>query len=382
MIVRSRHTSRIRQLLDEFAVVGLLGARQVGKTTLARALVGEPVHWFDLEDPVHLAALADPSLALRSLTGTIVIDEVQRKPDLFPLLRVLADRPGKPARFVVLGSAAPDLLRQSSETLAGRIAYHLLGGFTLDEVGGEAAESLWLRGRFPDAFLAASDEASFRWREQFVRTFIERDAALLGLPLPPATMRRFWSMLAHWHGQEWNASEFARAFGVSHTTVRSYLEALEGTFLVRQLRPWHENISKRQVKAPRIHLSDSGLLHALLGLRDRTDVLGHPRAGASFEGFAIEEILTALGTPPEGAFYWRTHAGAELDLLVVHGRRRVGFEIKLTDAPRRTRSMTSAAETLSLDELVVVHAGTASYPIGENMRAVPISRVWSELGPL
>lgn len=364
--------------------MAILGARQVGKSTLARGLAaarGGKTSYFDLEDPRDLAPLAEPMLALRSLSGLVVLDEVQRVPDLFAPLRVLADRP-RGARFLVLGSASPSLLRQSSESLAGRISYHRLGGFALDEVGESRWKRLWLRGGFPRSFLASSESRSVSWRRDFLRTFVERDLPQLVLGVPAATMERFWAMLAHYHGQIWNASELARAFGVSQHTVGRYLDILTGTFVVRRLQPWHENLSKRQVKAPKIFVADSGMLHALLGLPTWRDVERHPKVGASFEGFALTEVATRLGARAEECFFWATHAGAELDLLIVRGRRRLGFEVKYTEAPRVTPSMRTALADLGLERLDVVHAGPDTYPLAPRIRAVSISRLMHDVKPL
>ena len=371
-IPRQHHLARVRLLMDEFPVVALLGARQVGKTTLARqlaAVYSDPVTWFDLEDPVDLARLEDPGLELRPLRGLVVLDEIHRLPGIFQLLRVLADRPGPPARFLVLGSASTDLLRQTSESLAGRVAFHQLDGFDLTEV--DDLERLWLRGGFPRSYLARSGPASRRWRDGFIQTLLARDLPDLGSTIPQATLRRFWTMLAHWHGQVWNGAEFGRAFGVSHTTVRRYLNLLTSVFVVRQLQPWFENIRKRQVRSPKVYIADSGILHALLGLTGRTDVVSHPKVGASWEGFVIQQIVQLMRAPPEQCFHWSTHAGAELDLLVLDGARRQGFEVKRAEAPRLTRSMRSAMETLSLDSLDVVHAGTERYRLAPGVRALP-----------
>ena len=382
-VVRSEHLRRIRLLLREFPVVAVLGARQVGKSTLARQLVASrraPATWFDLENPADLARLADPGLELRPLRGLVVLDEIHRLPGVFPLLRVLADRPRTPARFLVLGSASPELLRQTSETLAGRVAYHELDGFRLREV--EDLERLWLRGGFPRSYLAPTAPASRRWRDGFIRTFLTRDVPDLGSTVPPPTLRRFWTMLAHWHGQVWNGAEFGRAFGVAHTTVRRYLDLLASVFVVRQLQPWHENISKRQVRSPKVYIADSGVLHALLGLSTREAVLSHPKVGASWEGFVVQQIVQLLAAPPEQCFHWSTHSGAELDLLVVAGNRRYGFEVKRAEAPRPTPSMRSAVETLGLDRLEVVHAGTQTYAMAPGMRALPAGRLAAVLKPL
>ncbi len=382
---RIRTVQTIMGLLQRNPVVGLIGARQVGKSTLAR-LIAEaydgPVSVFDLEDESDLARLSDPLLALRPLNGLVVLDEIQRRPELFPALRVLADRPGCSCRFLILGSAAPELLRQASETLAGRIIYHTLGGFTLDEVGMDSLDPLWVRGGFPRAFLAADDASSLEWRRGFIRTFLERDLPQLGVRVASGTMRRFWSMLAHYHGQTWNASEFARSFGVADTTVRHYLDILTSALVLRQLSPWHANIAKRQVKAPKVYIADSGLLHGLLNLRSMEDVAGHPKLGASWEGFLIGQLLDHLGAEPDECFFWATHTGAELDLLVVRGRVRRAFEIKRTSAPAVTPSMRSALADLQLDVIDVVYAGDRTFPLHERVRAVGCTRLLDDVPAL
>ncbi len=373
MIDRPAHQAILADLLDQFPVVGLLGARQVGKTTLARQFLARrelAFTAFDLEDPTDLAKLADPKLALEQLEGLVVIDEVQRIPELFPVLRVLVDRPANPARFLVLGSAAPDLLRQSSETLAGRIAYHELPPLRLDEVGDQASETLWLRGGFPLSYLAEDDARSLRWREVFVRTFLERDLPQLGSAVPASTMRRFWTMVAHYHGERWNASAIGGSLGVSSPTVRRYLDTLTDSLVVCQLAPWFENLKKRQVRAPKVYLTDTGLLHALLGLGNRDQLLGHPKAGASWEAFAMQEVVRLLGVAWDRCYYWATHQGAELDLLVLRGGRRLGFEFKLTSSPKTTRSMHSALRDLALDRLHVVFPGEERFPLHERIEAV------------
>ena len=385
VIQRTGHLRRLRSLLRQFPVVGILGARQVGKTTLAGQLAEThrgPVTYFDLESVEDLARLADPMLALRPLTGLIVLDEVQRRPDLFTQLRVLVDQPRMRRKFLVLGSASPDLLRQTSETLAGRIAYQELAGFSLEEVGLRQWSKLWHRGGFPRSFLARSESDSLRWREAMIRTFLERDIPALGLRLPAATLRRFWMMLAHYHGQVWNASEFARSFGVAHTTVQRYLDLLSATFMVRQLPAWHENVGKRQVKAPKVYLRDSGLLHALLGLEGGGAMESHPKVGASWEGFALDAVRTQLGALPEECYFWAAHSGAELDLLVVRGKVRRGFEFKRTTAPAVTRSMRIAIEDLGLSRLYVVYAGSHSFAMGPRIRAIALDRLLEDLEPL
>jgi hypothetical protein len=385
MIDRSGHVARLQWLFRTFPVVGLLGARQVGKTWLAGRLAaqgGRNVTRFDLESPADLGRLADPLLALEGLRGLVIIDEIQRRPDLFPALRVLADRPRRPARFLILGSATRDLLRQSSETLAGRIAYHELGGFALAETGAGRLRRLWQRGGFPRSYLASSDVASVTWRKEFTATFLERDLRALGFDLPSTTLGRFWTMLAHYHGQIWNGAELARAFAIAESTVARYLDALTGTFMIRQLRPWSENLAKRQVKTPKIYLADSGILHSLLGIHDHAALETHPKIGASWEGFLLEQIVQHLGASTEEAHYWATHQGAELDLLVVRGRTRRAFEIKRTTAPAVTKSMHVAMADLKLDTLDVVHAGSNTFPLAPGIRAVAAGRLLEDVAKL
>lgn len=385
MVHRNRDLTKLTELISRHPVVGIVGARQIGKTTLARAFAAsrsEPVVHFDLEHPADLARLQDPMLALEDLRGLVIIDEVQRQPDLFTVLRVLADRPELPTRFLVLGSASPDLLRQSAESLAGRIVYHELRSFSLADTGSAALDRLWLRGGFPRSYLADSDQASDEWRQGFIRTFLERDLPQLGINVPAQTMRRFWTMLAHCHGQIWNASELARSFGVSDVTVRRYLDHLTAALVVRQLQPWHENLKKRQVKAPKIYIADPGLLHGLLNLPEYEDVTAHPKLGASWEGFLLQEIVARLGARPDECFFWATHSGAELDLLVIRGRRRLGFEFKRTVAPKVTRSIRVAADDLRLDRLDVIHAGKETFPLAVGIRAVAARQVWEEIQPL
>ena len=384
MIARPRHVHALVRLLGQFPVVGIVGARQVGKSTLARQVASHfgSATSFDLEDPADVAALGDAGLALRPLRGLVILDEIQRLPELFPLLRVLADRPGTPARFLVLGSASPGLLRQGSETLAGRVAWYELDGFSLDELGPDATDDLWLRGGFPRSFLAGDDAASSEWRRQFVTTFLERDLPGLGVTVPARTLRRFWTMLAHWHGQLLNSSELGRSLGVADTTIRRYLDLLAGAFVVRPLLPWHANTGKRQVKAPRVYLRDSGLLHALLGLETAEQVLRHPKLGASWEGFATEQVLALLGARPDEVFFWRTHNGAKLDLLVGPESWRLGFEFERTSTPRLTRSMRIALTDLGLERLVVVYPGERCFPLGERVEAVGMGRLLEVVEPL
>jgi hypothetical protein len=322
-------------------------------------------------------------LALEPLRGLVVLDEIQQLPDVFPVLRVLADRRDTPARFLVLGSAGPALLRQGSESLAGRIAYHELGGLTLDEIDPGNADRLWVRGAFPRSFLADSEAGSARWRREFVRTFTERDLPGLGVGVPSETMRRFWTMLAHAHGHTLNASAIGRSFGVSDTTVRRYLDTLASALVVRQLPPWHENLRKRQVRAPKVFVADTGVLHALLGLDSREALEGHPQVGASWEWFATSNVVERLGARwGEDAFFWATHAGAEIDLVVIRGVRRLGFEVKRTTAPTVTPSMRIALEDLHLDRIDVLHAGRDTYPLGDRIRAVSTYRIWTDIEPL
>jgi hypothetical protein len=382
VIDRHHEIKELISLLKRYRVVGIVGARQVGKTTLARSLldyVGGSYFYYDLENPEDLARLADPMFALKGLKGLVVIDEVQRFPELFPILRVLVDRPKASERFLVLGSASPELLRQGSESLAGRIIYHELGGFSLDEVGIKNHQRLWLRGGFPRSYLASSDKLSEEWRRGFIRTFLERDLPQLGVTIRSTTLHRFWNMLSHYHGQVWNASEFGRSFGVADTTVRNYLDLLTSALVVRQLLPWHENISKRQVKSPKVYIADSGLLHMLLGIKTRNDLERHPKIGASWEGFVIEQVIHLMGFKKEDCFFWATHAGAELDLLVVKGREKIGFEVKLTSSPRVTPSMRSALSDLKLQRLYVIHSGEETFQLERKIQAIALTRLLDDL---
>lgn len=385
VIERKEELSILHRLLRRHPVVAIVGARQVGKTTLARMLLedwpGES-HFFDLENPEDLARLGDPMLAFKGVSGLVVIDEIQRLPDLFAVLRVLVDRPRSRARFLILGSASPELLRQSSESLAGRIIYRELGGFSLAEVGINRGDRLWLRGGLPRSFLAGAHAESHEWRRAFITTFLERDLPGLGINISSVTMRRFWTMLAHYHGQVWNASEFGRSFGVADTTVRGYLDRLTSALVVRQLQPWHENIAKRQVRASKVYIADSGLLHALLNLKTRTDVEAHPKSGASWEGFVIEQVIRILGADRSECYFWATHAGAEIDLLVVRGRSKLAFEVKRTVMPKVTPSMKHAIGDLRLTRVDVIHAGDGTFPLGRNMRAVAFERLLQDLHPL
>jgi predicted AAA+ superfamily ATPase len=382
---RAVHLGAIKRLFQSHSVVAILGPRQVGKTTLARhyaETLKSTAHHFDLEDADDLARLSDAKLTLGRLRGLVVIDEIQRRPELFPTLRVLVDTPKTSLRFLVLGSASPEFLKQSSETLAGRIAYHELSGFSHGEVDPKRMDRLWLRGGFPRSFLAKSDPASQDWRAGFVRTFLEHDLPQLGLNLPSPQLRRFGTMVAHYHGQLWNASEIAGSMGISDTTARRYLDLLASTFLVRLLLPWSENLGKRQVKTPKIYFTDSGILHTLLGLRTMADLENNPKLGASWEGFLLSELASRLNIGKEECYFWATHQGAELDLLVVRGNQRLGFEIKRTSSPTITKSMHIAIQDLKLDQLTVIHAGEHSFPLSGEMQAVSARHLLTEIHPL
>jgi predicted AAA+ superfamily ATPase len=371
VIARAGYQSLIRAALARTPVVSLLGPRQVGKTTLARMVArNRKATFFDLESPADLARLSAPMQALEPLRGLVVIDEIQRLPRLFEILRVLADRPRTPARFLILGSADPRLIRGVSESLAGRVSHIDVSSFDLSEVGAAQASRLWLRGGLPRAFLADSDGQSLAWRRDYVRDFLQRDLSELGVTIPSATLGRFWNMVAHYHGGIWNAAEFARSLGASENTARHYLDILTGTWAVRALQPWFENLGKRQIRSPKVYIRDAGLLHALLDLESPTQLMGHPKAGASWEGFAIEQIVTLLRA--REAYFWGTHQGAELDLLVMYRGKRYGFEMKLADAPVATKSMRIALEDLKLERIFAVYPGKASYPLDEKIQVVSI----------
>jgi uncharacterized protein len=373
MIVRMADIVLVRSALRRSRVVALLGPRQCGKTTLAREIVPpDSLNYFDLEDPRSIARLSEPDTALRPLKKWVVIDEIQRRPELFPLLRVLADRRPLPARFLVLGSASPDLLRQSSESLAGRIETVHLEGFRLADLGAEAQDRHWLRGGFPRAYIARSEADSLAWRRQFLLTFLERDLPQLGITIPALALRRFWNMIAHYHGQTWNSAELARALMVNESTVRRYLDLMADVFMVRQLPPWFENLGKRQVRAPKVYVRDSGLLHALLGITNQRDLEFHPKVGASWEGYAVEEVLKSFR--PDEAYYWATHNGAELDLLLFKDGRRIGVECKRADAPVLTPSMKIALKDLKLDQLYVLYPGDRTYSLAKEVKVMPLAK--------
>lgn len=372
ILLRPDVIARIDRTLAIHPVAALLGPRQCGKTTVARMIAErQPSTYFDLENPVDVRRLSAPMTVIEALSGLVIIDEVQRQPELFALLRVLVDRPHNQARFLLLGSASPQLVRGVSESLAGRIGFIDLAGFDLTEVDASQHERLWLRGGFPRSFLAVDDAASLTWREDFIRTFLERDIPQLGITVPAETLRRFWTMVAHYHGQVWNAAEFARSLGSSEMTARRYLDILSGAYMVRILPPWFENISKRQIKAPKIYIRDSGLLHGLLQLGALAEVQSHPKLGASWEGFAIEQIIGLLQT--RDAYFWATHSGAELDLRVRMRGKHYGFEIKYADAPGVSRSMRVALADLALEHLWVIYPGRLEYPLDERITALPLS---------
>lgn len=374
MISRSGYLKQLMTAIERSPVTALLGPRQSGKTTLARIISDERGStFFDLESRQDVQRLQNPELALSSLQGLVIIDEVQRMPQLFDVLRVLADR--ESARFLILGSASPEVVKGVSESLAGRVEFVDLSGFNIDEVGTDSASTLWVRGGLPRSFLAGTDADSFAWREGFIRTFLERDIPQLGISIPAAAMRRFWTMLAHYHGQTWNASELARSMGMSDKTVRKYLDILTGTYMVRQLQPWHENIGKRQVKAPKIYLRDTGLLHSLLALPDHHTLTGHARVGASWEGFVIEQVLQALS--PQDAYFWATQQQAEIDLFFLYEGQRYGIEIKYSEAPRITKSIRVAFQDLQLRHLWLIYPGEDEYPADENITVLPFSAVAS-----
>lgn len=374
MIDRRGFRQYIEDALRRAPVVMLLGPRQCGKSVLAQQfLQPDSPNFFDLEDPVGASRLEQPMTALRDLRGLVVLDEAQRIPEVFPVLRVLADRSGTPARFLVLGSASPELSRQASESLAGRVEMIDMRGFSMDELGAGARDQLWVRGSFPRSYLAESEESSIIWRRNFIRTFLERDLGVLGFGMAPQAMERFWKMLSHYHGQIWNASEVAASLGVSPPTASKYLDALEQTYMVRRLQPWHVNLGKRLVKSPKIYLRDSGIFHTLQGIHDMGELITHPKLGASWEGFALEEVLAAF--KPDEAWYYAVHSGSELDLFFRYKGKRVGIEFKRMDAPRMTKSMRVVMQDLELDQLWVIYPGTRRYPLEEGVEVVPLEMI-------
>lgn len=374
MIKRVGILSTIKTAIKRSKIIVLSGPRQCGKTTLARELLSEEsVNYFDLEDPASLTRLDEPMTALRPLKGLVVIDEVQRRPDLFPVLRVLADRKPAPARFLILGSASGNLLQQSSESLAGRLEYVPIGGFTLSELGVPAEFKLWRRGGFPLSYLAKTEADSFAWRKSFIRTLLERDLPQWGVRVPAVALQRFWTMLAHYHGQTWNAAEPARALGVGESTTRRYLDLFTDALMIRQLQPWHANLSKRQVKAPKLYVRDSGLLHHLLGLETAKALMNHPKLGASWEGFVIEQIV--MTEPHDEAYFWATHQGAEIDLILRRGNRLLGVECKRSDAPGITPSIRIALEDLGLERVAIIYPGNKRFQLNKKVEAVPLEEL-------
>lgn len=374
MIKRSLLLRKLRTALGRSRVVALIGPRQCGKTTLARQLLDpESLNYFDLEDPVSLARLDEPMTALSGLRGLVVIDEIQRKSDLFPVLRVLSDRKPLLARFLILGSASPVLLHQSSESLAGRIEMIKMSGFALGEVGTNAVRRHWLRGGFPLSFLARTEGESISWRKSFIQTFLERDLNQLGIRVPATTMLRFWTMVAHTHGQIWNGSEVARSLAISEASARRYIDLLSDLFMVRQLQPWHANLTKRQVKSPKLYFRDTGMLHHLLGIRSEKELLTHPKLGASWEGYVVEEVIRSV--EPDEVYFWATHNGAEIDLMLMKGGRKFGVECKRSDAPKVTPSMRAAIDELKLEQLCVIYPGRLRYRLAQRISAVPLESV-------
>lgn len=369
-VKRSRLRERVGESLRDFRITALLGPRQCGKTTLAREFETPRENYFDLEDPLDEARLQNPRDVLGALEGLVVIDEFQRQPALFPILRVLADRPRNPARFLILGSASPELVKGAAETLAGRVGFVRMGGFSCVEVGSGTRDRLWLRGGFPESYGSASDAVSARWRSAFVQAFLTRDLPSFGVGVSPATLRRFWIMAAHYHGQTWNSSAIASSLDISHTTARSYLDILTDAFVMRQLPPWLPNLKKRLVKAPKVYLRDPGLLHSLLQIGTTAALQSNPRYGASWEGFALEQLCAVLELEPEDSFFWATHGGAEMDLVVRHGGKLFGFEFKVTEKPSVTHSMTVAQKDLGLERVYLVYPGDLSFPLRDGMETL------------
>lgn len=376
IIERPLDRDALSRLMTIFPVIAILGPRQCGKTTLARTLQSD--HYFDLENPQDASVLNQPQLALEDLEGVTVIDEIQRKPDLFPLLRYLVDQTKK-QKFIILGSASRDLIRQSSETLAGRIGYHYLGGFRLSDIEPAKTKTLWMRGTLPRSFLAASDADSYIWRSQYITTFLERDIPQLGINIPARTLRQFWTMLSHYHGQIFNYAELGRSFGVSDMTIRKYCDILEGTFMIRILQPWHVNIGKRLVKRPKFYLRDSGLYHALSSIETTRQLTTWPKLGASWEGFAMECVCRHLDKQDSELYFWNTHGGAELDLFWQNKGANWGVEFKYEDAPRLTRSMQIAMDDLQLSKLWVIYPGKKEYPLAKNISVLPLKMIIDQL---
>ncbi len=374
MINRRAEIDRLNQLISVFPVTAILGARQVGKSTLARQIKAN--HYFDLENPVDLVKFDNPQFLFSTLKGLIVIDEIQLKPELFPLLRYQCDNHSD-QKFLVLGSASTTLIKGSSETLAGRIGYHFLGGFRLNDVE-QNYRRLWLQGAFPRAYLLSEAESSI-WRTNFITTFLERDIPQLGISIPSNTLRRFWTMLSHYHGQILNYSELSRAFGVSDMTIRRYLEILEGAFMIRILQPWHANLGKRLVKAPKLYFRDSGLLHTLLTINSLDQLISNPKVGASWEGFCIENAITTLVKRSEEVYFYSTHSGAEVDLFWQSNGKNYAIEVKFSDTPRLSRSLTTSINDLNIERAWIIYPGDTIIPINDKVRAIPVSSLDTEL---
>ncbi len=374
-IIRKFIAQQLDHSIQHFRVTALLGPRQCGKTTLSRTFDVPRENHFDLEDPLDQARLQNPRDVLGGLTGLVIIDEFQRQPDLFPILRVLADRKDQPARFLILGSASPQLMKGASESLAGRVNFIHMGGLNCGEVGTDTRNRLWLRGGFPESYLAPSDEVSSRWRRSFVQTFLRQDIPSFGIDVSPERLRRFWIMAAHYHGQTWNSTAIAKSLDISHTTARSYLDILTDSFVMRQLPPFVTNLKKRIVKAPKVYLRDSGLLHSLLQIETLSDLQSNPRYGASWEGFALEQLCSVLGLEPDEAFFWGTHGGAEMDLIVERGGKRYGFEFKVTEKPGVTHSMTIAQADLELEKVYLVYPGELSFPLRDKMETLGYAKI-------
>jgi hypothetical protein len=372
MIERKDDIKGIHSLIDMFPVTAILGARQCGKTTLAKQMRYD--HYFDLENPRDVSAMENPQLVLEKLRGLVVIDEIQRKPDLFPLLRYLVDNQ-KELKFLILGSASKELIRQSSESLAGRVGYYYLGGLKLTDVGMEKMERLWMQGGFPRSYTADNLNTAQVWLDNYIAAFLERDIPQLGITIPAQTLRRFWMMLCHYHGQVINYSEMAASFGVSDHTIRKYLDILAGTFMVRVLEPWYVNIGKRLVKRPKIYLRDSGILHYLLSIHSMKELLSHNKLGSSWEGFAMEAVAATLRKKENELFFWKVHSGAEVDLFWQEHGKNWAVEFKFADAPMLTESMKKAIEFLKLEQLWVVYPGKTAYPLHEKCTALPICHI-------
>ncbi len=374
MIERRGYLDHVKKAISRSPIVALLGPRQCGKTTLARVICNNQAsNYFDLESQADLRRLVNPEIILASLSGLVVIDEIQTKPDLFATLRVVVDKPDNRCNFLILGSASPQLIRNVSETLAGRVEFVDMAGFDLTELGTNSWRPLWTRGGFPRSFLANDDQDSFAWREGFIRTFLQRDIPQLGINISAQAMRRFWTMLAHYHGQIWNASRIGSALGINDKTARSYMDILTETYMIHQLQPWHENISKRQTKSPKIYFRDTGLLHSLLDLQDFHTITGHPQVVASWEGFAMEQVIRKIR--PSQLYYWATYSGAELDMFFIVNGKRYGIEFKFSEAPEKTKSMVIAIDSLKLNKLFIVYPGEKSWPVNKTISVCPIDKV-------